>query len=470
MKFSIKNNYGSIIIGGGIGGLVCGCYLAKAGIKTVIIEQNIKTGGYCTSFVSNGFHFDACAHALASLRKGGKLNKLLEDLELSLIINRNDPSDVILTPNRRLEIFNSFEETVKVFMNNFPAEKNNVEKFFKFIVFSSDSNIIQLRNKTFGEMLKDFFNDEELISILSVITLLIVGLAPVKLSSVVACFLWREFIFDGGYYPRGGMQSFSDALTNRFIELGGEVWLSQKVEKIIIKKNQARGVLVNNKKVYGNSIISACDARQVFLNLIGKKHLKENMIRKIESREVSFSGFLVYLGLDKHCGCIKELKANHYIINNSNFQNAYDDFFNCKNDHLVITSSSMKDGSIKSKPSICLTTNAIFKSRKYWDKKRKDGLAKRLIEIAENKIPELSKHLAFKGIATPITLEYWTSNFKGSAYGWASTVGQFADPENNQKSKIENLYFTGHWANLSSGIPLVVLSSMEVAKTIIRKS
>lgn len=31
-----KNLYDAIIIGAGIGGLVCGCYLAKAGIKVLI--------------------------------------------------------------------------------------------------------------------------------------------------------------------------------------------------------------------------------------------------------------------------------------------------------------------------------------------------------------------------------------------------------------------------------------------------
>ena len=31
-----KNTYDAVIIGAGIGGLVCGCYLAKAGMKMLI--------------------------------------------------------------------------------------------------------------------------------------------------------------------------------------------------------------------------------------------------------------------------------------------------------------------------------------------------------------------------------------------------------------------------------------------------
>ena len=43
-----KDQYDVIIIGAGIGGLVCGCYLAKAGLKVLIVEQHNKAGGYCT--------------------------------------------------------------------------------------------------------------------------------------------------------------------------------------------------------------------------------------------------------------------------------------------------------------------------------------------------------------------------------------------------------------------------------------
>ncbi len=47
-------SYDAVIIGAGIGGLVCGCYLAKAGMKVLIAERHFKPGGYCTSFRRKG--------------------------------------------------------------------------------------------------------------------------------------------------------------------------------------------------------------------------------------------------------------------------------------------------------------------------------------------------------------------------------------------------------------------------------
>ena len=67
--------YDAIIIGSGISGLVCGNYLAKAGMKVLIAEQHHKPGGYCTSFMRRGFIFDAAAHSFGGYRENGILWK-----------------------------------------------------------------------------------------------------------------------------------------------------------------------------------------------------------------------------------------------------------------------------------------------------------------------------------------------------------------------------------------------------------
>ena len=68
----MRNNYDVVIIGAGIGGLVCGCYLSRSGLKTLIVEKNVLVGGYCTSFEKSGFVFDSCAGGIeCSLRFDG---------------------------------------------------------------------------------------------------------------------------------------------------------------------------------------------------------------------------------------------------------------------------------------------------------------------------------------------------------------------------------------------------------------
>ncbi len=78
-----EDKYDVVIIGAGIGGLVCGCYLAKAGLKVLIVEQHYKPGGYCTSFERGGYTFDVGVHYLGSCReRDGVIYNILQDLSL----------------------------------------------------------------------------------------------------------------------------------------------------------------------------------------------------------------------------------------------------------------------------------------------------------------------------------------------------------------------------------------------------
>jgi len=473
MKNLVTDNFDVIIIGSGISGLVCGCYLSKMGKKVLLVEKNLKPGGYCTSFLANGFHFDACAHALSSLRKQGRLYEILEGLGLidKLNIKRYNPTDIIITPKHKIRIFQEYRKTIKEFQINFPKEKVSIENFFKFILFSPIQKIIILRSKTFDKILNSYFRDPDLKSILSILMLQLTGLRPSKLSAIVACFLWKEFIFDGGYYPTGGMQILSDTLLNRFYQLKGTAIFSKKAKEIIFKNNQAIGIaLEDNTRITSKYVVSACDAKQTFLELIKNNKINNLFKKKLSTMVPSSSGFLVYLGLDRFSANLAKFKSNFYVFNESNFNEIYSSYLRNENKHFIMLSSSIRNTSYKDKIDICLATNGIYKNHNHWNYENKNRLADYLINQANNIIPNLSNHIVFKGIATPETLSNWTLNSEGAAYGWASIPEQFRTLQISQDTIIENLYLTGHWSNSSSGITFVACSGYETADLIIKKS
>ena len=57
----MKGEYDVVIIGGGMGGLSCGAWLANHGMKVAVIEQNEQVGGFCSSYKRNGFNFTLAA-------------------------------------------------------------------------------------------------------------------------------------------------------------------------------------------------------------------------------------------------------------------------------------------------------------------------------------------------------------------------------------------------------------------------
>ncbi|NCB02106.1 MAG: FAD-dependent oxidoreductase, partial [Spirochaetia bacterium] len=48
----------AVVIGGGIAGLTSAAYIAKGGIKTILIESSEQLGGYMGSFERSGVSFD----------------------------------------------------------------------------------------------------------------------------------------------------------------------------------------------------------------------------------------------------------------------------------------------------------------------------------------------------------------------------------------------------------------------------
>ena len=71
-----------IVIGAGMGGLTCGCLLAKRGLRVAIIEKNEKVGGCCASFQKEGFSFDLSVQSLGECQRGGRVWNLLKELDL----------------------------------------------------------------------------------------------------------------------------------------------------------------------------------------------------------------------------------------------------------------------------------------------------------------------------------------------------------------------------------------------------
>src|SRR5580765_5251593 len=64
-----SRDYDAIVIGGGHNGLVNGAYLAKAGLRTLILERRHLVGGAAiTEELRPGFQFTTFSYALSLLR------------------------------------------------------------------------------------------------------------------------------------------------------------------------------------------------------------------------------------------------------------------------------------------------------------------------------------------------------------------------------------------------------------------
>jgi prolycopene isomerase len=458
-------DYDAIIIGAGISGLVCGCYLAKGGMKVLIVEKNAKPGGYCTSFKRGGFQFDACVHSLGSLRNGGNVRTILKELDIEkrLKITRHDPSDIIIAPDFTIHYWNDLDKTVREFQDIFPAESESIRTFFDYIRSCEGISLMSLKSITFQILLDRYFKDNRLKAVLSLPVLGNAGLPPSKISSVTAVLIYKEFMFDGGYCPDGSVQALADILAARFGEFGGDILFSCAANRIKVSDGKVQGVeTVTNDAFSSKYLISNSDAAYAYVSLIGEEVSGQKIMSLLNEMEPSLSAFILYLGTD---GKLENVCKDSVVwfMPHYDIDNIYNLTIQGKVDELDWFLARLS-----SNDSLFMFVNVPFINEAYWQANKK-----RLIDVYINKmerlIPDLSRHVTFKDAATPMTLNKWTSNHKGAAYGWAKTPSQFAVSGFTQNTGIENFYLTGHWTTLYQGVGGVAYLGRDTSNKILEK-
>ncbi len=477
----METHHDIIIIGGGISSLVCGCYLAKVGFKVLIIEKQDKVGGCCSSFQKEGVLFDAGVHSLGSCREEGILGGILKELQITegLKLFKKDITNLVVTRNRKIAINRNITLIIEEFCKNFPSERNNIKNFFSFInSFDINKNYYiyykRLVDKKLGQFLHNYFKDEEIISILNIL-LLNINTPLSQLSALSAVMLFKEYIFDGGYYPRGGIQSFPNSITNRFMDYGGEILISHKVSKILLKNSKVIGVqLENGDCIQSNAVVSNCDVRQTFFQLIGRDLLTHIEINKINRLTPTTSLFTIHLGLNRVLNSIYNESSILWYFPKSNISQDFSEVFLGKQPFLsngIVCSFPPMDGRIHNnkqvKQVLSLFISANYKDKKFWSR-NKEKICETIINKAQAIFPSLTKSIIVKTISTPIDIENYTLNYKGATCGWAYIPSQIQAQVIKRNSRIKGLYFAGHWVNqpYPGGVPGVAFVGKTTARLI----
>ena len=81
------SNQNVIIIGAGLGGLVCGAILAKEGHDVTIVEKNPRVGGCLQSYQRNNAIFDTGMHIFGGMNEGGNIRRIFDYIGISQLLN-----------------------------------------------------------------------------------------------------------------------------------------------------------------------------------------------------------------------------------------------------------------------------------------------------------------------------------------------------------------------------------------------
>jgi phytoene dehydrogenase-like protein len=89
----------------------------------------------------------------------------------------------------------------------------------------------------------------------------------------------------------------------------------------------------------------------------------------------------------------------------------------------------------------------------------KSEIANKLIKRVEAIIPRLGDYIESVLVATPLTMERYTGNSKGAAYGWSRNVHFYGSKHMNIQTPIKNLYLSSNWTKIGGGVEGVMRSA-----------
>lgn len=491
-------SYDVVIIGSGIGGLTCGALLSKKGFHVLVAEKHSTPGGYCTSFRRKEFVFDSAVHFSEGLGEGGTFYTILKELKVENKVEfyRLDPLYKAIFGEDSFSVPADLKGYMTMLSDEFPQEEGIytlfetikkldqeindlpavLETWGKMLVPLKFPTVFKYYKKPFGDMMADCIQDKRLQSVISA-GWPYMGLPPSRVSALqMAEHLYIAHV-EGHYYPRGGTQVLADTLVNALKNYGGELELNTRVKRILVENKRAVGI-ETDKKMHATYVVSNADARQTFLNLVGSEKIPGTLLNQLNSMQPSISFFQVWLGIDID---LKDAKEHEIFL-----YPGYD----C--DYVY---ESALEGIIGRGCGICIPTLADpglspenyhivsiiypvpYSYKNTWETKNnkrgapykalKEEVKQKLIKTAEKVIPGLSDHIIVSEAATPVTLQRYTLNWKGAAYGWDQTPDQSSTNRLQPKTPVKNLYLAGHWTTPGGGTVAVATSGKNTAEMII---
>ena len=324
--------YDAIIIGSGHNGLVCGSYLAKAGLKTLVLEQRSIVGGAAvTEEIAPGFRSSRFSYVMSLLHP-----RVISDLELRTqgleVLPANDlfcplgGDDYIVFSDdvaRTQAEFARFSQHDADIYPEFAEYLEQSARFVRKLLFETPVDpvrrswkdfrssasllwrhrrigdqayrMIDLLTQSAYDYLSSWFEHDVIKVVLAYYASIGTFAGPKSPGTayVIMHHLMGEHQGAGGWgFIRGGMGAITGAIARSGQRFGLSVQTDSPVAEVLVSSGRATGVRTSDGREYQSRIV-VCNAAApvLFRRLVAPKHLPAELLRDIDSYRTFSTAF-----------------------------------------------------------------------------------------------------------------------------------------------------------------------------------
>jgi phytoene desaturase len=483
-----------IIIGSGFSGLSAAAYLSAAGHEVHIYEKNETPGGRARQLkTDDGYVFDMGPswYWMPDIFEqffndfGYSVDDFYElellDPAFEIVFDNGEVMKIPANYAELCSLFESIEKGSAVQLQKFMKEAeykyetgmNNLSKMpgisiTEFANYDLIKGVMRLQVfSSFSKHVRKYFSNPKLIALME-FPVLFLGAMPEDTPALYSLMNYAGLKL-GTWYPLGGFGKVISAMKEVGEKQGVSFHFNATVERIIIEKDKAVGVVVNGKKIDCDALVGSADYHHIEMNLLPQsfRNYDENYWTK---KTLAPSCLIFFIGLNKK---IKTLQHHTLFFDEDIFQHSkeiYKDPQWPAKPLFYVCCPSRTDNSVAPEGH----ENLFMLMPIAPGLEDNDRLREKYFEIIMERLEkhigeEIKMHIDFKkGYCVNDFISDYNS-YKGNAYGLANTLMQTAvlKPSVVNK-KIKNLFYTGQLTVPGPGVPPSLISGKIAAQQLLK--